>query len=79
MKYWQCPPLNKEQLLQKQRPVPGDGDPSNNSKCAAADARRFLATVSWIYCMSYIFLKGFLQAKTQQALASGSRFLGTGT
>lgn len=57
--------------------MPYDGDPSSSSKSAAAGTRRFLATVSSIYCVSYIFLKDLLQAKTQQALPSGSRFLGT--
>lgn len=43
MKYWHCPPRNKEQLLQLQRRVPCDGDTSNSSQCAAAGSRKLLA------------------------------------
>lgn len=37
-----------------------DGDTSDGSKCAGVGTRRLLATVSWIYCVSYIFPMGFL-------------------
>lgn len=79
VKYWHCPPLSKKSLLHQQCHTLRDGDTSHGSKCAGAGTRRLLAAVSLIYCVSYIFLMGFLSAKTTAGTCLWQQILGNGS